>query len=298
MCSSDQEKKNPIHFFFPFWGEEERSSDHQSYNPSKRWLFLSLSVDACPSSPGVNSIRFPHRRSPQEAPVSTLLVCASCVSLCLRGFLPLQGRLIPKTPGKSANSGFVRDHMFLICSPLGARLLQPRTDQVAMSQRGPVRLERHLPCFFSVCEYTCPPTHTTPSSYLLWLCSYGVLNTVPYLTRYLLMLTKCRVSVSQVVVQGTRPSSPSPISHLLVSAAISRGTCSLVHLSTQAWNLWCSRLLTRSWDCKIEQRRNHPWTRTKKPFKYKIQFSSKVAEERCGLKLQIIKPPEKCQPKV
>lgn len=99
-------------------------------------------------------------------------------------------------------------------------------------------------------------------------------------------------------MQGTRPSSPSPISHLLVSAAISRGTCSLVHLSTQAWNLWCSRLLTRSWDWKIEQRRNPPWTRTKKPFKYKIQFSSKVAEERCGLKLQIIKPPEKCQPKV
>ena len=151
----------------------------------------------------------------------------------------------------------------------------------------------------SVCASTRAPPHTPPpSSYLLWLCSYGVLNTVPYLTRYLLMLTKCRVSVSQVVVQGTRPSSPSPISHLLVSAAISRGTCSLVHLSTQAWNLWCSRLLTRSWDCKIEPRRNHPWTRTKKPFKYKIQFSSKVAEERCGLKLQIIKPPEKCQPKV
>lgn len=71
----------------------------------------------------------------------------------------------------------------------------------------------------------------------LGLCGHGAFNPGPYLTRYLLMLTKCRVSVSQVVVQGTRPSNPSPMSHLLVSAAISRGTCSLVHLSTQAWNL-------------------------------------------------------------
>jgi len=79
------------------------------------------------------------------------------------------------------------------------------------------------------------------------------LNIVPYLTRYLLMLTKCRVSVSQVVVQGTKPSNPSPISHLLVSAAISRVTCSLVHLSTQAWNRWCSRLLTLSWDYRNKE---------------------------------------------
>ena len=164
MCSSDQEKKsNPVFFFFffLFGGKRKgavtiRVTIHLSVDSS------SLSVDARPSSPGVNSIRFPHWRSPQEAPVSALLVCASCVSLCLRGFPPLQGRLIPKTPGKSSNSGFVRDHTFLICSPLGARLHQPRTDQVAMSQRGPVRLERHLPCFFSVCEYTRPPTHTTP----------------------------------------------------------------------------------------------------------------------------------------
>ena len=202
--------------------------------------FPSLSVNARPFQSRCEQHPVPSLKvRPQEAPVLALLVCASKLHVPVLAWIsspPGQGNA--QNPWEKFQLRLCKVSTFLICSPLGARLHQPHTDQVAMSQRGPVRLERHLPCFFGVCEYTCPPpTHTHPSSYLLWLCSYGALNTVPYLTRYLLMLTKCRVSVSQVVVQGTRPSSPSPMSHLLVSAAISRGTCSLVHLSTQAWNL-------------------------------------------------------------
>lgn len=79
---------------------------------------------------------------------------------------------------------------------------------------------------------------------------YGALVDVLYLTRYLLMFMKWRTSGWRLVVQGKRPSLPSPISHLLVSALMSRVTCSLTHASTQAWKRLCSRVLTRSCDCR------------------------------------------------
>lgn len=209
------------------WGEE-RCSDHQSYNPSEYGV-LPQSVRQCiPIQSRCAQHLVP--QAPGDSSLTSVGICKQAARLCAcMDFLPLWGRLTAKNPREKFQLWLCKVSVFLLCSPRGARLHQPHTDQAAMSQR-PMRIERHLPCFFSVCEWMCPPPqHTLPSSYLLWLCSYGALNTVPYLTRYLLMLTKCRVSVSQVVVQGTRPSSPSPMSHLLVSAAISRGTCSLVH---------------------------------------------------------------------
>ncbi|TNN79843.1 hypothetical protein EYF80_009880 [Liparis tanakae] len=60
------------------------------------------------------------------------------------------------------------------------------------------------------------------------------------------MFTKWRISGWRLVVQGSRPSRALPISHLVVSAPMSRVTCSWAHVSTQAWKRLCSRGLLAS----------------------------------------------------
>lgn len=73
---------------------------------------------------------------------------------------------------------------------------------------------------------------------------------VLYFTRYLLTLRWWRTSGSQVVVQDSRPSCSSPISHLWVSAAMLAVTCSSAQVSSQAWKRLCRPVWTRWWDWK------------------------------------------------
>lgn len=98
------------------------------------------------------------------------------------------------------------------------------------------------------------------------------------------MFLKWSVSGSQVVVQGRSPSRPSPISHLAVSAAMSRLTCSFSHPSSQAWKRWCSLVLTCSCDWQNKKHTTHK-TNVMKRFEYEGRhlYLSLVATSREGL---------------
>lgn len=141
---------------------EERSSEHQSR------VIVHFEFKSFPSPfimlAGLVKVWiscFHHWRSgPEDSSLSPAGVYKQvpCLCACVN-LLPLQSELILKSPLRESSScGSVWYPCFLWC-----HVAQVTHRSGGHVPRGPERLERHLPCFFSACECTRPP-HTPPSS--------------------------------------------------------------------------------------------------------------------------------------